>query len=197
MFVYKASLLYKEIWVLCCVIVLVSVDIELFFFIIPGMVLWFWYRRKIILITHWCFNFHREVLTLSQELLSISYCPASEETVHKKLGKGQNQESWPKLAKEMFHTIWGSCRTIKNRVVGAWEQAGHFVLLVCVCINIYNYYLYYFFFFLYCPMKLSLSQHISLTPSLPLPPHSPPQFSPPSTEGEQANGYVVFSCLLA
>ena len=71
------------------------------------MVLCSGFTTRITLITCWCFNCCRAVLTLSQGLLSFSHCPASEEAGGSPgAGRGQNQESWPKLAQGMSHTMW-------------------------------------------------------------------------------------------
>ena len=67
----------------------------------------FWIRMRRVLITCWCFNCCRAVLTPSQGLFSFSLCPANEQARGAaRAGRGQTQDSWPKLAKGVFHTIW-------------------------------------------------------------------------------------------
>lgn len=47
------------------------------------------------------------MLTLSQKLFSFVCCPASDWDVGAQgARRGQNQDSWPELDNEIFHTIW-------------------------------------------------------------------------------------------
>lgn len=56
------------------------------------------------------------MLTLSQGLFSLFHCPACEEAGGAKNDRrGQNQDSWPKLAKGIFQNIWQKNRGIGQR----------------------------------------------------------------------------------
>lgn len=108
-------------------------------------------------ITHLCFSCCRAVLTLSQWLFSFSHCPASKEAGGAQEDqRGQNQDSWPKLAKGISHT-WGhgaACSAIK------WWNGGWLgslgisqrVVSSCTvnhlfCISLYHNYYYDFPFY--------------------------------------------------
>lgn len=66
----------------------------------------------------------------SQGHFSFLYCPAGERAEGAQgVGRGQNQDRWPKLSKEIFHTIW-QWKNLKNSgelagwAATMWELAG-------------------------------------------------------------------------
>jgi len=61
------------------------------------------------------------------QVFSFSFCSASGGV--QGAGRGENKDSWPKLAKGMFHSIWRPIKAIKTersvwRATVAWGLAG-------------------------------------------------------------------------
>lgn len=103
------------------------------------MVLCFRFRIKIMLIMHGCFSCCSIVLHRTKNV-SASHAALCESEGVQRVGRGQNQHSWQKLAKEMSHTIWcgKKCHMVWNTL---W------MLYIPISIS--------------CPIKLSLSQPMS------------------------------------
>ena len=93
------------------------------------------------------------------QVFSFSFCSASGGV--QGAGRGENKDSWPKLAKGMFHSIWRPIRAIKTersvwRATVAWGLAGISWWVVRNCLVhhlfykyayrncIYHYHYYYF-----------------------------------------------------
>lgn len=73
--------------------VLVLAGIELILFIVAVMVSRFRFRRKTMLVTHWCFSC-QAVLTLSQGVFSFLLCSArGQARGAARVGRGQTQDS--------------------------------------------------------------------------------------------------------
>lgn len=75
------------------------------------------FRRKPMLITHGCFSCSWEVLYDAKDisvyqLLKLFYQQASWRAQGS--GRGQNQESWSKLFKAIFHTMWHHAKKNNN-----------------------------------------------------------------------------------
>lgn len=84
--------------------VLVLARIEFIFFPAAAMVLCFGFR--ITLITHQCFSCCRARLSQSQGHFIFWCCPAHKVVEGaQEAGKEKSQDSWPQLAKGIFHTI--------------------------------------------------------------------------------------------
>ena len=93
-------------------------------------------------------------------------------------GRGHSQDSWPKLAKGIFHTIWHHAQYINwGELAEKWLGIGRQVVSNCIvhhlfCIFFYHYYYYYYYYyyfpFLFCPIKLSLSQPTNSTVFFPI-----------------------------
>ena len=88
------------------ILVMVLAGIEIIFFTVAGIVLCFGFSMRIMLITHRCFSCCWAVFTLNQGLSSSHALPAEKVGDAQEAGKGHSQDSWPKLAKGIFHTIW-------------------------------------------------------------------------------------------
>ena len=90
-------------------IVIVWTGIELTFFLVAGMVLWFGLRMKIMLITHRCFSYCHAAFTLNKGLFNSMYCPGTvEAAVQKELGGNSartTDPNWPGV----YHIPWKSC----------------------------------------------------------------------------------------
>ena len=138
------------------------------------MGLCFGFVLETVLIIQRCFCCCWAVLKQTQGLFSFSYCPASEESGGaQEAGRGHSQDSWPKQAKEIFHTIWchaeqktggagpgvhAHCSGTGWALVSRWRATALYIMF---CIFFYHY--YYYFPFLFCPIKVSLSQPPSFT----------------------------------
>lgn len=89
---------------------------ELIFFTEVCMVLCFGLEMKITLITHWYFSCCRALLnravaiSASQDDLTVRSWGAQD------ADQGHSQDSWHRLTKEIFHTMW--CYAIKDGVAG-------------------------------------------------------------------------------
>ena len=115
--------------------VLVSADTELIFFMVSGMMLYFGLRRKTMLIKHQWFSYCWEVLYIAKAIsVSQLLILPGQQGVRgaQGVGRWQNQDSWHKLAKGTFHTIWHH----EKKTEGSWtwgqmlewemlETAGH------------------------------------------------------------------------
>ena len=167
----------------------------------------FWIRMRRALITCWCFNCCRAVFTPGQGLFGFSLCPASEQAGGAAgAGRGQTQDSWPKLAKGVFHTIWRHAKQYigvagrgGGRLLGDRLGIGQRVVSNCIVHHLFSYtllllillplslLLLLLLLLFSCLNKLSLSQHTGFT----FPFLSP---IPEREGGGWANGCVVFSC---
>lgn len=149
-----------------------------------------------VLITPWCFNCCRAVLTPSQGHLSLLLCPANRQAGGAaRAGRGQTQDRWPKLAKGVFHTIWRhakqyigvASRGERAGLLGVRLGTGQRVVSNCIVHHLfvhtiitfvlsplyhYYYYCYYYFCYYYFPVLLNclyLNSRASLSISLPRP----------------------------
>jgi len=107
-----------------------------------------------------------------QGYFNFSYCPAikAADEAHGS-GRGQNQGSWPKVAKGIFHIIWHHTEFFKKgmELKPTAAQVCHQVVSNCMvhhlfCIHIsyyYRYYNYFNFLFLFCPSRYFWSQLMS------------------------------------
>lgn len=88
--------------------VLVSAGTEFVVFPVAGMELGSGFQKRVMLTTHRSFSCRRALLTQSQGRSSCPHCPASQEAAGAPgAGRGHSQDSWPKLARAMSHTLWG------------------------------------------------------------------------------------------
>lgn len=80
---------------LCSFLFLALAEIGLVFFIVSDMVPVFGFRKKIMLVTHWCFGCCWGIFSLRQGLFSFSYCSAK-------------LENWgaPEACRQQSHSIW-------------------------------------------------------------------------------------------
>lgn len=129
---------------------LVSAGTELNFFMVCGMILCFGNRRKIMLISQWCFRWCWAVLHTAKDVSVFSFlcCSAREGLGDTRSWEGQSQDICPKLTKRKFHSLWHYMRKKNYRTGGSWMKvlpllglAGywltsgeqlHCALLVCI-----------------------------------------------------------------
>ena len=100
------------------------------------------------LITHWCFSCCWAVLTLSQGFFSFSYYSASEEAGWtQQARRGHSQDSWPQLAKGIFHTMWHHAQYINwgelagqhcGSRIGWVSASGWWAIVLCVTCFVYS-----------------------------------------------------------
>lgn len=139
---------------------------QVIFFLVTGIVLSLGYGMKIKLATHWCFKWKYRIAKAYAVLL------VRKLGVHNQL-RGCNQDSWPKLAKGILHTI--GCHAVS--LSGEQPYCASLVLCIfCICC---------YFPCIFCPIKLPLPQPMSFTFFSNSLPHA--------TKGEWA---VACSCLL-
>lgn len=106
---------------------------ELIVFIVSGMICLFGFRRKAILIARWCFSScwavsYTEPKAFQFLVLSCQWAGLGVQGA----GRGQNQGSWPNLAKGIFHSTWHHGG--KNyKTEGSWLGG---VLLLGNCLGI-------------------------------------------------------------
>lgn len=111
--------------------VLVSSEKELIYFKVAGMVQYFRFRRKIMLITHRCFSCYCAVLTLSQGLFCFS---ARRLGVCEKLGGTQPEELTKMHQRDIPYYMmlcsaiklreWGRGASIAQELAGHWSAGG-------------------------------------------------------------------------
>lgn len=146
-------------------------------------------RMRIMLISHSCFSCFWAALRLNQGLVSISYCPAREETgILQQLGGGHSQGNCLPADQRDIPDLLPFCWTEPGRVgrglaacssgtgwtlVSSWWAIVHYML----CILFYHKKNDKIF----CPVKPFISQPILILCS--------------STWGRQVSDCVVFSCL--
>ena len=144
---------------------------------------------------------------LSQGFFSF-LCPASKKAGGaEEVGRGHRRDSWPKLAKELFHTIWHHAQYINwgswlGGGIAARELTGHrstsgeqlhcaplalYSLILLVLLLSYYYYHYHCFSFLSVLLNcLYLNSRVFFLILSPI----------PGVGGQWASGCVVLSCRL-
>ena len=102
--------------------------IELIFFLVAGIVLYFGFSRRIMLITHLCFLLLLGSASTKSRTFSTSHSIDWEGAPE--AGREHNRDSWPRLAKGIFHAVWHHARYIRqgnwpDTAIAAPIQAGH------------------------------------------------------------------------
>lgn len=151
------------------------------------MVLWLGFRVRTMLITH---QLLLTMLTLSQELFSFLSWLATRNWGAQRDGRGQNQDSSPKLARRISHTYgiivrwpglhcWAS---ISWWWTNEFYAVGWFVFLFFVCF-------FFSFSFFVLLNTLYLNPHVFALLTFSVLSSSP-------LLGEQMSSWMVLSCLI-
>ena len=106
--------------------VLVLLEVEVIFFLVVGTVLWFGFSMRIMLITHWCFSWW---VVLSRNQGPFKFPMLCQWAGAQEPGREQSQDSWPELAKGIFHTMESHAQYINQ---GNLTGAGQWLLGDCL-----------------------------------------------------------------
>lgn len=79
---------------------------ELIFFLASGTVLCFGFSARIMLVIHWCFQLLLSSTCPKIRIFQLLMPRQQEGWRTQDVKRGCSQDSWPKLAKTIFHTVW-------------------------------------------------------------------------------------------